>query len=167
MKFVLCMGTLLGAFRNGDFIDWDYDIDVAVKYEDKTSILDCIPEFEKFGIKVCRFDGTLLSLERNENYIDFYFFKKHYYFWRKNIKGIVTKSSFFEKIKKMNFLGEEYYVPLDIEGYLKYHYGDWKTPNKESTLIGNSFYYKNRDKIKQKLPKFFKIVSSIKKKYVR
>ena len=163
LEFSLCMGTLLGAFRNGDFIDWDYDIDVAVKYEDKTSILDCIPEFEKFGIKVCRYDGALLSLERNNSYIDFYFFKKYYYLWRKCVPGIVTRNSFIEDTKKINFLGTEYNIPSETDGYLKYHYGDWKTPNKESTLIGNSSYIKFRDKINYLFPKCFKAISKIKK----
>jgi len=165
LEFVLCMGTLLGAYRDGDFIDWDYDIDVAVKHEDKISILDCIPEFEKFGIKVCRYNGYLISLERNESYIDFYFFKKYFFLWRKCTSGIVTRNSFMEDTKKLNFLGSEYNIPSETDEYLKYHYGDWKTPNKESTLMGNSSYIKFRDKIEYLFPGFFMFILKIKKNF--
>ena len=165
LKFTLIMGTLLGAYRDKDFIEWDYDIDVAIKSEVKGRILDLIPALENLGILVCRYDGNLLSFERNGSYIDFYFFRPYFLFWRKIMTGIVTKASFFNQIKLYKFLDTEYFVPADIEGYLRYHYGDWRTPDKNSTLIGNNIYIKVREYVRNNHPGLFRTSSWVKSKF--
>ena len=79
IPFQLAFGTLLGVIREGDFIDWDEDIDLAILDDYRDSFFDVISDLESVGFKICRYDRRdLVSLMRNEEYIDLYFFRK----WR-------------------------------------------------------------------------------------
>ena len=57
--------------------------------------------------------------------------------------------------KLLNFLGEDYFVPVDTEGYLEYLYGkEWRTPQKgrgavaiPKWMVLEKFY----NKVKRKL----------------
>jgi lipopolysaccharide cholinephosphotransferase len=163
VKMILCMGTLLGAIRDQDFIDWDYDIDVAFLEKSKIQVIDCIPDLKEKGINVCRYDGKLLSFERNGTYIDFYFFVKHYFFWYKNTTGITTKKKYFDDTQEYNFLGSDFLVPFDYEGYLRHHYGDWKIPRKDVNITSRNNYVMFRSFIKSNFPVIGRILSAMKR----
>jgi hypothetical protein len=38
---------------------------------------------------------------------------------------------FFERLGSIQFLGLVFNVPSNVEGYLRYHYGDWRKPRKD------------------------------------
>ncbi|MEM2143948.1 MAG: LicD family protein [Candidatus Jordarchaeaceae archaeon] len=45
---------------------------------------------------------------------------------------LINPKSHFEKLETTKFYGMEFYIPCDVEGYLKYHYGDnWRVPQKK------------------------------------
>lgn len=69
-------GTLLGAIRESDFIAHDTDTDIFVFEEQRQSVLDSLPVFLSKGFEIARYEKVILSIIRNEEYIDFYFFKK-------------------------------------------------------------------------------------------
>lgn len=129
IEFILLFGTLLGAIRDKGFITYDEDIDLAILEENRTKILDLLFEFRKVGLEVARYDDRgLLSLIKNEEYIDLYFFKKY----ESNILkccGMLIPKLFLEDLMQIDFLGEKFNVPVDYEGYLEYQYGsDWRIP---------------------------------------
>ena len=133
IKFMLIAGTLLGAVREHDFISHDEDIDLAFLEEDKQIVFDSLPKITKKGFEIARYDGRgLLSVIRDGEYIDFYFFKP-----KKGEKAIRTCSGwlildkFLTRYGQLEFKGEIYSVPLDYIGYLRCEYGDdWSTPIK-------------------------------------
>ncbi|MCB0743056.1 MAG: LicD family protein [Ignavibacteriae bacterium] len=83
IKFGLIYGTLLGAIRENNFIEHDEDIDLFVLEEDKEDLLSILKEIIDLGFEVVRYDGKLLSIIRHDEYIDFYFFRKTNFFYRK------------------------------------------------------------------------------------
>ena len=75
IDFLLIAGTLLGAVREHDFITHDEDIDLAFLYENKQRVIDLLPRILDQGFSIARYDRrNLLSVIRNDEYIDFYFF---------------------------------------------------------------------------------------------
>lgn len=128
VKFMLAYGTLLGAIREGNFIEHDFDTDFIVLEEHRASFLDLLFEFSDNGFVVGRYENDILSLIRKGEYIDVYFFRKYLLIYRK-IDIYCTYSRFLEKTSTYNFLGEIFSIPQDFEGYLEHYYGrNWRSP---------------------------------------
>jgi len=129
VKFGLIYGTLLGAYRENNFIKHDYDTDLYVLEEVKQDLLDALPKLINIGFEVCRYDGSLLSVSRDDEYIDFYIFRKSKFFYRKNNVGLSAKATYLENTVDYNFLGESFQIPKNVESFLVYLYGTtWNTP---------------------------------------
>lgn len=128
-KFFLAYGTLLGAAREKDFIDHDEDIDLGADYQDVDNFLSMLFELRDNGFEVARWDDRgLISIIRNNEYIDIYFFKKY------NDKLMINCGEplpikFIENQADVEFKGVLFSAPADIEGVLGFWYGkDWRTP---------------------------------------
>lgn len=129
IAFGLIAGTLLGAVRENDFISHDEDIDLFLLDEQRQEFIDLLPKLMLEGFKVARYDRRgLLSIIRDGEYIDLYFFTllgeglRHCCGW-------CVPESFLLRTTTIMFKGEEHVVPQDYEGYLFYQYGDtWRTP---------------------------------------
>lgn len=131
INFQLHAGTLLGAIREHNFIDHDEDIDLAFLDEDRNKVLSILPILESAGFNVCRFDRRdLISVIRNGEYIDFYFYKPYNSILR-SCSGWLVKSEQLEKSIEYAFMGEKYLIPEKWEEYLIAEYGNnWSIPIK-------------------------------------
>lgn len=127
--FGLIAGTLLGAVREDDFISHDEDIDLFLLDEQRQKFIDLLPELMLAGFEVARYDRRgLLSMIRNGEYIDFYFFTPLSEGLR-HCCGWCVPEIFLLQTTTIRFKGDDYVVPQDSEGYLLYQYGDtWRTP---------------------------------------
>lgn len=156
IPFGIIAGTLLGAVREHDFIDHDEDVDLFLMEEYKMDLFDILPEILTYDFKIARYDRRgLLSLIRNDEYIDLYFFKKY----TPGIlicSGWILPEHFLRELSPISFLGTEFMAPKDIHAYLRYEYGDqWMVPiaytdfniNKCKVII-----FKYKELMKDKLP---------------
>ena len=127
--FFLAYGTLLGAIREKDFISHDEDIDLGADYQDVDLFMSMLFELRDNGFEVARWDERgLLSIIRNNEYIDIYFFKKY------NDKLLINcgeplPTKFLENQSDIEFKGVEFSAPSDVVGAVEFWYGkDWQTP---------------------------------------
>lgn len=133
IRYGLIYGTLLGAIRENDFISHDEDIDIFVLEEDKEIFFDLLERYRNMGLDVVRYVENTMSLMRNDDYIDIYFFRKktNYLIKNKRILNGIYKidSDYLEKTQKIDFLGLSVPVPEKSERLLQSIYGkDWKIP---------------------------------------
>ena len=128
-RFFLAYGTLLGAIREKDFIDHDEDIDLGADYQDVDVFMSMLFELREHGFEVARWDDRgLISIIRNNEYIDIYFFKKY------NDKLLINcgeplPKQYLDNQGVIEFKGVEFNAPADTVGAVEYWYGkDWQTP---------------------------------------
>jgi phosphorylcholine metabolism protein LicD len=151
IPFFLSSGTLLGAIREGQFIEHDYDIDVGIFKKDFSPEL--INKMSEQGLELYRSLGSIengyeLSFKKKDSplgmmgKIDIFL---HYnetiegqkYIYWKSYNGVLRNKEIKYRvphfgIKQINFMGIEVGVPNPPEDYLKSHYGDWWIPKKRS-----------------------------------
>ena len=156
--FWLEYGTLLGAYRNHDFISYDYDMDMGVFYEDASRVREALV---KNGFKLNRqFKVADGSLGFQETYtflgvdIDiFYFHKELDTIYCNGFKPLQEEPS-YAQVKKVTFpykgfttiifKDKPFNVPANIEEHLAAHYGeDFMIPkaNFDSQKAPNVYYY--------------------------
>lgn len=130
ITYRLLFGTMLGLYRDNKLIPHDADMDVAICYSDHQKLCECIKKLEKDGFKICRYSrDVLLTIFRNNVYIDIYLFKKN---------GDKFKCAIYElglnDFKEKSELEDDnyiFYTIPDPESFFnKYYGGDWKTPVK-------------------------------------
>lgn len=133
IEYYLSGGTLLGIIRDGDFIKWDWDVEIAVPAEQiiplRKPLIEALKNacFKihsitksrinykinavKFG---CRYEIMAYVLEDNE---------------RVRLRSKMP-ATFFSQGSTVTFRGLEFRALHPPKAYLSYNYGDWKTPVK-------------------------------------
>lgn len=147
----LIWGTLLGAIRENDFIAHDEDIDVFVHAEEKAAFIEMLFKFDEIGLKVIRFEQELISLSRNDEYIDINFFREE-----RSPKGRMRVYSYhnlpakwIETTELYEFQGEQFPIPSDYEKIFVHVYGqDWRIPKQGLYGIPHSLI----DRVRYKIP---------------
>ena len=129
IEFQLTFGTLLGAIREGDFIDHDEDIDLLILEENKQQFFDILPELREKGFEVARYDRrNLMSIIKNGEYIDLYFMSLREDGTR-YCSGIILPTELTDETIEYTFKGLEMKIPKAYLQFLRYEYGEnWMTP---------------------------------------
>jgi len=160
--FLPAFGTLLGLFRDKNLIYYDIDVDLIIDESYKEEFFATLSELEDFGFKMVRsiFKGNLITIAKNNEHIDLYFFSKLVY--KNKTRYILTGSKykfdykFFEQTIVISVRNQLFNVPLRSEMLLRRLYGKkWITP------MTNKNYYPDPvitglKKVYSKLPKFLK-----------
>lgn len=159
IPFFLSSGTLLGYYREGKFLDHDYDVDIGIYNKDFTQ--DIFNEMKKEGFFNYRNLGKLdtgyemsfyLRKSKIKKYakIDIFVHNtetvngKKMIYWssykRPDYKEqIKYRVSYFD-IRPVFFYNIPVNIPLNTEKYLREHYGDnWRIPIKPNKHLG--YYY--------------------------
>ena len=131
LDFILFYGTLLGAIREQDFISHDEDIDIAMPITDLEHFKNLLFVLRENGFEVARFEKRgLMSIMRNGEYIDIYFFTPYPEDNRLSTCICdICEVKYINNTTQMEFQGEMYTIPKDSEELLNFFYGkDWRTP---------------------------------------
>jgi hypothetical protein len=136
LPFVLVCGTLLGVIREGQLLDHDHDVDVAVFVDDMTDDMrGCLRNNAEFGHDQESHSGKgQLDLIHNGIHFDIFFIHK------KNGKSffnpigeecMIWDDDVFDKSKwkKARYLGREWNIPAKPIKFFNTYFGkDWKIP---------------------------------------
>lgn len=132
IPFYLGFGTLLGAYRNGNFIEYDDDVDVILKIEYYPEVLGLVKSgcFAEYGLACTRSDGWTITFNFNGEHIDLYFFNRRRTGYYKCGRAFnIDNYQLDNPPTKINFLDTEFNTVSDIESYLLKVYGeDWRIP---------------------------------------
>jgi hypothetical protein len=136
LQFFLVYGTALGVYREKNFIEHDYDIDLGIYLKDKKKLIDVIKILvADKGFKVYKISELeeSIGIVRDNIPVEFgLFYKKGDNYLYDNEKVYNIPALYLNQLDKINFLDRTFYIPHDIENYLKYQYGkDWNIPIKD------------------------------------
>lgn len=134
-------GSLLGIIRDGNFIDWDEDIDLNILMEDLNKFKDSLWDLRDKGFELFRCDrcGHLYSVTRNGEYVDFYIMEKISPEVRTNMGPDFVLDKHLVNLMDWNFKGLTIQVPEEYESYLELMYGEWRTPVQYADFDLNKF----------------------------
>lgn len=153
IPYWLNYGTLLGAYRDGKFIPHDYDMDVALFYDDMPKVKNLMLKNGMTLTYEVHFGGWEVPenveyrFKYKNAFVDFDFYKLEdgiaYTFNPDFCKGVEYKaggrfpviaervSQDFCGLSELMFLGRKYMVPSNTEEYIIANYGpNFRTPVK-------------------------------------
>ncbi|MDP6837022.1 MAG: LicD family protein [Candidatus Marinimicrobia bacterium] len=156
IKYCLTAGTLLGIVRENRLLPWDTDLDLRIFRNDvnklpqamwkirlagylartrRQEIKDSpLHEGEKRIVKIFNKAGFL---KKGEIVMDCFIAVRHgdQYIWSCGGPKFYTKkavpSHFYDNTQSITFQGKSYTAPAEVEDYLTFRYGDWRTPVKQ------------------------------------
>ena len=168
--FFLQGGVLLGAVRNSNFIQWDWDVEISLFSDEFFEKRDLIKNaLLENGFKIFK-----ENYERERIKIDVYKYQDYattgytLFGWTFNkeknkiLRGEINiPSMFMDNMEKITFFDEEFYCPGPVNDYLTYQYGNWRKEIKsdiKSEYLSNKFYKKKSfmSKVLNKIKKIFK-----------
>ena len=131
---ILIDGVLLGAVRDGDFIAWDWDVELALFEEEvinnTTVILNALHlrSFEILLVNPFSLNYKINVRKRGTKFSLVGLRLSMGYRYRVNFKYPARS---FKTLDEITFLGKQYKIPSHVESLLQFCYGDWQTPKRE------------------------------------
>jgi phosphorylcholine metabolism protein LicD len=134
LKFILFYGSLLGYYRDGNFIEGDDDVDFMVDRNDWDNLNRFLDELknDKISIRYRTTDFIQIFYERlgpfDINVYDLY----NDSILLKHDGNLLYKQSDIFPIKQVVYKDYAIWIPNNIENILELTYGkNWKTPQKK------------------------------------
>ena len=135
IPFLLMHGTLLGAYRDGNFIPHDNDLDLGIFEVDDERMKSIIPDLYDAGIKICRYHyGIIYSFIYKGLICDIDVIQKARFPYGFRYVRVLTElvpKKLLSDVASHDFLGASFLIPNRVEDFLAYEYGkDWRVPQK-------------------------------------
>jgi len=142
IKYWLNWGTLLGLYRDKQFIPWDTDIDVTVHVENREHVWDKI--VKEMKAKFCFVPQRELChpgdcwFIRDKEKIELNFVERvgKTYSYEPDRCDLACPVAFIDTLNTLRFRDYEFMIPSRTEEYLQRSYGtNWKTPIKNKKPV--------------------------------
>ena len=123
-------GSLIGIVRNDDFQSWKPLFDIYILKEDEERFKDVLWLLIDEGFKLVRYERRgYYYLERRGEYIKVYVLIKISPDVRHTAGAFYIHDKYLQNTVRWEFKGIEMNVPVDVDEYLTFNYGeDWITP---------------------------------------
>lgn len=132
-------GSLIGIVRNDDFQSWKPLFDIYILKEDEERFKDVLWFLIEEGFRLVRYERRgYYYLERKGEYIKVYVLIKISQDVRHTAGAFYIHDKYLQNTVRWDFKGIELNVPVDVDEYLTFNYGeDWITP-KQTTVYSTS-----------------------------
>ena len=158
IRWWLSHGTMLGAYRENNFIEWDDDADIGLDMRDREKIYEVYKEARALGFFIppeAKKDTTVVPdkapyydsvfIKQGEKIEGWWYDRKMIYNKKKKKKeyfyiydefrsgwSLKHPVKFYDELKTFKLRGTEFPCPNHIEGWLVHFYGEgWDTPDKK------------------------------------
>lgn len=123
-------GTLIGIVRNNDFQPWKPVFDIYILKEDEERFKDILWLLKDVGFELVRYERRgLYYIVRNDEYIKVFVLHKISSDVRHTGGSDFIHEKYLQNTVKWDFKGIEINVPIDVDEYLAFQYGeDWTIP---------------------------------------
>lgn len=124
-----CFGTLIGIVRNDDFQPWKPVFDIYILKEDEERFKDILWLLMEVGFEVVRYERRgVYYLSRNGEYFKIFVLHKISPDVRHTGGTDFIHERYLQNTVKWDFEGIQLNVPVEVDEYLTFQYGDWVTP---------------------------------------
>jgi len=142
IKYWLNWGTLLGLYRDKQFIPWDTDIDVTVHAENREHVWDKIAKEMKRKFcfvpqrELCYPGDCWFIRDKEKIELNFVERVNNTYSYEPDRCDLACPVEYIENLTTLRIRDYEFAIPSNPEEYLRRSYGDnWKTPIKNKKPV--------------------------------
>lgn len=133
-------GTLIGIVRNDDFQPWKPIFDIYIFKEDEERFKDILWLLKDVGFELVRHERRgLYFLCRNEEYVKVFVLHKISSDVRHTGGSDFIHEKYLQNTVKWEFKGIQFNVPVEVDEYLTFQYGDWIIP-KQTVTYSNGLW---------------------------